>query len=327
MSTLTTNRAKCDRQLNVDYILALKKDEKGILYVEEIDIPHPNDDILQELDNFENSIYRDIFDVVDYVAEQNFDKKMIYSYCWPHYYSESFIRHASSHPFIYMSYRWVKIELDKNWINTYNEEIKHIKYLVETEYYAKRHPKRWTKRWMERTEYLSYIADLERKMHEEIEKKQRERKIEIKNLYIEEIRRYLYAMCYMQTLHSVKSSSLMYSSDTIGWYRPDYTIAENVLISVRTNFCYGRSAYFHVNLNYKGINILPYSDIVTYFWSNMMDNVRYTKDYEPDRTNWKHALSFVEQVSNLITTDSDRFEKEWIIDQVEKMMEGLASIV
>lgn len=312
-----------DRQLNVDYFLTLKKDEKGALYVEEVDIPHPYDDILQELDNFENSRCSDVFDVMDYVAKQNYDKNTVYSYCWPHKYNESFIQYASFQPLIRLLNGLVKIELDKNWKNAYDEEIKGIKYRIEMKYSAKKHPNRW----MERTEYLSYIANMERQMHEEIEEKQRERKIEIRNFYINEIRRYVYAMCYKQILPSVKSSSLMYSSEIIGWYRPDYKIAENVLISVRTNFCYGRSAYFHLNLNYKGINILPYTDIVTYFWSNMMDNVRFTKDYVPDRTNWKHAFSFIEEVSNLITTDSARFEKEWVIDQVEKMMEGLASIV
>lgn len=312
-----------DRQLNVDYILALKKDENGSLYVEEVDIPHPNDNILRELDNFENSTFYDIFDVVKYVARQNFDNNMECSYCWPNYYSESFIRYASSQPYIFISSEWIKIGLDYNWKKEYDKDLKDIRDRVEREYSAKRRPNRR----MEKTEYLLYIANLEREMYKEIEKRQRERKIVIKNLYIGEIRRFVYAVCYMQILPTVKASSLMHSNETIGWYKPDYKIADNVLISVRTNFCYGRSAYFHVNLNYKGINILPYVDIVRYYWSNMMDNVRYTKDYEPSRTNWEHALSFVEEVSNLISTDSAKFEKEWIIDQVEKMMEGLESIV
>mgnify|MGYP002624985748 FL=1 len=196
-----------------------------------------------------------------------------------------------------------------------------VKSRIEIEFSSKR-----PKRWMERSEYLAYLDELNGKMLEEIDKEQRIVKKEIKDNYIDEIVRYFNAYCYAKTIPLIRETSLMYSNEIIGWYRPDYTIADNVLISVRTNFCYGRSAYFHVNLNYKGINILPYSDIVTYFWSNMMDNVRYTKDYEPDRSNWKHAFTFVEEVSNLITTDSVKFEKEWIIDQVEKMMEGLKSI-
>ena len=118
----------------------------------------------------------------------------------------------------------------------------------------------------------------------------------------------------------------MFSNEAIGWYEPDFQIADGILISVRTNFCYGSSAYFYVNLNYKGINILPYSDIVTYFWSNMMDSVRYTRDYYPFRSNWKYVLSFVKEVSNMITIDRKRFEKEWIMDELANMMEGLKTI-
>lgn len=310
-----------NKQLNVDYILTLKKDEKGLLYVEKVDITHPKD-ILQRLDEFGKSSYYDIFDVVDYIAKQNYDETIMCSYCWPHEYKESFIRYATFQPSIYMLHRLVKIELDKNWKNVYDEDIQAVQNRIEMEYDSKRKPKRR----MEPSEYLSYMAKLKKDMREEIEKEQEKRRIEIRNIYIGEIRRYVYAMCYMQVLPIVESSSLMYSSENIGWYRPNYTITDNVLISIRTNFCYGRSAYFHVNLNYKGITILPYSDIITYFWSNMMDNVRYTKDYAPYRSNWEHALSFVKEVSNLITTDSVKFEKEWIIDQVEKMMEGLETI-
>lgn len=157
--------------------------------------------------------------------------------------------------------RTVKITFDKEWKSIYDDDIRSVKNRVEVEYSAKRSPKRR----MERTEYLSYLAKLDKEMLEEIEKQQRERRAEIKNEYVRKIRRCIYAMDYYKALPSVKTSSLMYFSENIGWYRPDYTITDNVQISVRTNFCYGRSAYFHVNLNYKGINILPYSDIVVYF--------------------------------------------------------------
>ncbi len=308
-------------ELNVDYILVLKKDEKGMLYTEKVEITHP-EDVLDKLNEFEEGDC-DIFDAVRYVDGLKIDKSKTYSYCWPHVYTESFIRGASFRPYIYMNNRPVMIEQDiSKWKEDYDGEIANIKNRIEIEYNAKRHPKRW----MERIEYLAYIDKLEREMRDMIAQAQRERRCEIKNEYICKIRRYIYGMCYEQTLSSIKPTSLMYSNENIGWYRPEYPIADNVLISVRTNFCYGRSAYFHVNLNYKGINILPYTTIIDYYWSNMMDNVRYTMDCEPQRNNWENALSFVEEVSNLITTDSEKFEKEWIIEKVEKMMEGLKSI-
>lgn len=309
-------------ELNVDYIFALKKDDNGMLFTEEVKITHP-EDVLKKLNEFERGDYYDIFDVVGYVDSLEYNKWQKYSYCWPHEYSESFVRHATTRPYIFMNNRPVLIESDiSKWKEHYEKDISSIKNRIEMEYASKRNPKKW----MDRLEYLSYIEKLNREMHEKIAQEQRERRCEIKNEYVREIRRYVYGMCYEQTLSSVKPTSLMYSSENIGWYRPEYPIAGNVLISVRTNFCYGRSAYFHVNLNYKGINILPYTTIIDYYWSNMMDNVRYTMDYEPKRYNWENALSFVEEVSNLITTDSERFEKEWIIEKVEKMMEGMKSI-
>ncbi len=48
-----------NRQLNVDYILTLKKDKKGLLYREEVDITHPKN-ILQKLDEFGRSSDYDI---------------------------------------------------------------------------------------------------------------------------------------------------------------------------------------------------------------------------------------------------------------------------
>ena len=309
-------------ELNVDYIFALKKDDNGMLFTEEVKITHP-EDVLKKLNEFERGDYYDIFDVVSYVDGLKYNKRQTYSYCWPHEYNKSFIRHATIRPNIYLNNRPVMIESEiSKWKEDYDKEISSIKNRIEIEYASKRNPKRW----MERIEYLAYIDRLEREMREKIAQEQKERRCEIKNEYVCEIRRYVYGMCYEQTLSSVKPTSLMYSNENIGWYRPEYPIAGNVLISVRTNFCYGRSAYFHVNLNYKGINILPYTTIIDYYWSNMMDNVRYTMDYEPRRYNWGNALSFVEEVSNLITTNSEKFEKEWIIEKVEKMMEGLKSI-
>lgn len=309
-------------ELNVDYILALKKDDKGMLFTEESEITHPKD-VLKKLDEYEEGSYYDIFDVVQYVDSLNYNKWQTYSYCWPHEYNKSFIRPATTQPYIYMNNRLVMIESEiSKWREDYDKEISGIKNRIEIEYDSKRTPKRR----MEKFEYMAYLNSLEIEMHNKIAQEQRERRHEIKNEYVCEIRRYVYAMCYEQTLSSVRPTSLMYSNEKIGWYNPQYPIAGNVLISIRTNFCYGRSAYFHVNLNYKGINILPYTNIINYYWSNMMDNVRYTMDYVPTRDNWENALSFVEGVSNLITTDSEKFEKEWIIEKIEKMMDGFKSI-
>lgn len=258
--------------LNADYILTLKKNESGTLYVEEVDIPLPID-FFQRLVEYESSNSCTFFEVARYVelymirnvVYMNHYKNYIrykYKYCYPYEYANSYI------PDI------VFPNVDK-----------------------------------------SNVMGLDRNAE-----------LRLKNAYIENVIRYVCAMCYTEILPSVRSTSLMYSNDIIGFYKPIYNIADNVSILLHTNFGYGRSSYFHVNLNYKGINILPYTDIINYYWSNMMDNIRYTVKFVPCRENWNPALSFVADVSNLIATDSEKFEKEWIIEKVEGMMEGLKTI-
>ena len=296
---------KNSNRLNVGYILVLKKNDGNILSVDKVDVPRPTK-ILKDLDAFENDKEYDIFTVQKYVSKLNLNRQEQYDYCWPYEYNNSYIQPAM-----------VPINITKE---DYDKELQAIKNHVRKEYEEKCHFGNF------KGNYRSYIAGLKKEMQDEILKKQKAYARDIRNRYVAEIRRYLYAKCFFQVVPTVRANSLMFSNEAIGWYEPDFQIADGILISVRTNFCYGSSAYFYVNLNYKGINILPYSDIVTYFWSNMMDSVRYTRDYYPFRSNWKYVLSFVKEVSNMITIDRKRFEKEWIMDELANMMEGLKTI-
>lgn len=261
--------------LNVDYILTLKKNESGTLYVEEVEIPLPKD-ILQKLSDLGYCSQYGILDVIRYVDRcvapfvmkvRHFGMSLYTKkckYCWPYEYNGSFTE--IQEPLFYCVDKSIVCGMDRN------TEIKQ------------------------------------------------------KEVYVDAVIRYMFAMCYAKILPSVRTTSLMYSNDITGFHKSEYFIADNVSIQLHTNFGYGRSSYFHVNLKYKGINILPYTDIVRYYWSNMMDNMRYTADFVLCRESWKHALSFVEKVSNLIVTDNEKFEKEWIIEKVEGMMEGLKTI-
>lgn len=171
---------------------------------------------------------------------------------------------------------------------------------------------------LDRYDSIPYINKI---LYEKWGKKQLEQ-------YREKIIRFIYAQCYEETLKQLKKDTkiLMYSNDIKGWYKPRFVITDEVTISLYTNFCYGVSSYFYIGLCYKGIQILPYDDIVNYYWSRMMDNIRYTVDYYPDRSNWGNALQFVKEISEMIMRDNKEFEQVWIVDRLEKMMKGLKQI-
>lgn len=172
----------------------------------------------------------------------------------------------------------------------------------------------------EKTKYLQGINNIIENREKEIYKKSKLKSL--KNI----VYRYIYAECYFRTLTQIKNTVLMYSSDMLGWYKPKFVVTDDVTIALYTNFCYGSSSYFYIGLCYKGIQILPYDDIVNYYWSRMMDNIRYTVDYNPERSNWENALLFVKEISEMIMRDPQKFEQVWIVERVGKMMHGLKQI-
>lgn len=320
--------------INVGFILSLVENN-GKLSVEKFSISRPIE-ILKQLDIFEESINYDVFVVQQFASTLFIDKNGRYKYCWPNGYNTAFVQDAVF-PKDLMQDEYdnelnnikSKIELE------YEVILKNTVERIELEYDKKKHPKHYVNDYRGfllrlEIEKKNLIKEKQNELEEEKKNKTREKQEEYKKetylTYIHDIRRYIYAQSYTNALPVIKEKALVYSNETIGWYKPDFRISGDVLVSFRTNFCYGRSAYFHVNVNYKGINILPYTDIVRYFWSNMMDNVRCTRDYYPSRNNWERSLNFIKEICDIIAQDNNTFEKKWIIGEVEKMMEGLKSV-
>lgn len=150
-------------------------------------------------------------------------------------------------------------------------------------------------------------------------------KKKLKINFLEYANKYINAYSYSQMLERLKSepANKMFSSESRGWTVYDYNINDNTEFQVRSNFGYGSSSYFYVNLKYKGIDILPFSDIVRYYKANMYDFIRYTRQYYPKRDNWDLALDFVVETSNYAIKDESAFIEKWIFNEIEEMMSGL----
>lgn len=298
--------------VNAGFILSLQKDD-GKINVKKIAINYPKEiiSILEKLDYYEENLeWYDVFDVERFVQRSDFDKTREFKYCWPFEYNNSFKSKATVE------------KIDKK---EYFQKLDEIEKRISLEYELKMKPKHKVgKQYIYLDE--SRKIELEKEKKEKIKEEQEKQKQRVLSDYIVMVRRYIFAQHYYNTLQTIKENSLMYSSDVMGWYEPNFNVAGNVRIGLKSNFCYGRSAYFDVLLNYKGINILPYSDLVNYYWSNMMDNLRCTRSYTTCRYNWPEVLKFVADICNWIEQDPVSFEKKWIIDEVEQMMDGLKDI-
>lgn len=123
-----------------------------------------------------------------------------------------------------------------------------------------------------------------------------------------------------------KADTRMISTEDVGWTSYEYRANEDVLINLKTNFAYGRSSYFFLNVKYKGIDILPYSAIVSYYHANVVDLIRYTRQYIPKRESWNDALDFVVKTANLAKSSPEEFIRTWIHNEITEMMAGLRNI-
>ncbi len=150
-------------------------------------------------------------------------------------------------------------------------------------------------------------------------------KKDLKISFLQKVEYYFNVYSYSKMLERLKEVSVnrMFSSEYIGWTTYDYKINNDIEFQVRSNFGYGNSSFFYVNLRYKDIDILPYSDVVTYYHANMCDFIRYTRQYYPERENWNYALDFVVETSNYAIKDESAFIEKWIFNEVEEMMSGL----
>lgn len=154
-----------------------------------------------------------------------------------------------------------------------------------------------------------------------------------KDCFFDDFRTYVSAKYYLAARKELmtRPGVKMCSTDRHGW--PDmnkrfqaFEINEDVKVSVFTNFAYGHSTYFFLGLTYKGIDILPYSFLVKYYYVKDLDVIRYTRNYANERDSWKRALKFVADIANLAKSDPEGFVREWVRGEVDKMVNGLRCI-
>lgn len=150
-----------------------------------------------------------------------------------------------------------------------------------------------------------------------------------KEQYYTESMRYIRAYNYKAKLASCESDTdnVMYSKESIGWRCYEYKVNEDVRIYVNTNFGYGYSSYFTLGLKYKGIDILPYSSVVNYYYADMRDVLRYLRKYSPQSESWNLAFDFVEKTANQAATEPDKFCEKFLKNEINSMLAGLANVI
>ena len=273
--------------MNKEYIGVVLKDENNNLLLNRVDISKEHMDVLNKLQDMRNNPNRTLLDMQSEFTRV-FTKKDFFYLCLPYSYTSSYIDGISYPNTIKFDEYQVKIEEKRRKIK---EEI------------------------IQRTE-------------EAVERLLGEFKKNLKDTYYYKCERYIEGYNFARTSSVIKSQSntVMLSTEDIGWTSYEYKANEDVVIFIHTNFGYGNSSYFFLNMRYKGIDILPYTSIVHYYKANIVDLCRHTRQYSMKRDSWNVAFNLVVEAANMAKNNPEKFINEFIVNEINEMMSGLKYI-
>lgn len=279
------------KTVNIDFISCVAKTAIGNLTYQEIPVAKPNKEILATIESMIDNPNRTLIDLQECASKLHYSGEY-HHICMPHSYNASFITGP-------------KIPKEVSF-SDYQNLCKEKKASLEEQ---KKEFEEKGKEFDVDAAYEQYLKGL-------------------KAEYFSRIRSYINADEYMTALSKVKQNDriLMFSTETIGWTIFNYPISDDVNFEVKTNFGYGSSAYFYVNLTYRGIQIIPYSDIVRYYYANMAHFGEYTRQYRPRHESWPISLNFVVETANLAHDNPEEFVATWIKNELKEMMVGLRKL-
>lgn len=117
------------------------------------------------------------------------------------------------------------------------------------------------------------------------------------------------------------------NSESIGSDYREYIVNDDIKIHVATNLGFGNCSYFTLRLQYKGVDILPYSSAVNSYYTDMRDVLMCIKKYSPQSESWNLASDFIDSTVNLIKTDAEKFCEKFLKNEIDSMLAGLAKAV
>jgi hypothetical protein len=112
----------------------------------------------------------------------------------------------------------------------------------------------------------------------------------------------------------------------VGWASPAFNLNDDIKVVYLTNFGYGSASYFFLQIFYKGIGILPYSQWIHYRKACASDIIRYTRRYHLNNEEWMKTMAFTADTYNSAVGDPASFVQKNILNEVEEMVSGLEKI-
>lgn len=289
------------QKINIDYIGVVKENE-GCYTYEQVEIKR-SEELMVILEAMLKNPNRTLLDLQDcFTTHFGLKPKTAYDCCLPYAYDSSYIRYVCLPEIMtYEQYQANKQEI-----------VDKIK--KEFEERAKNH--------------TTFYSITNKSIEQEINSRIINWCTSLKEKFYSEASRYIQAVDFTTTTELIKGDSRvrMFSHEHIGWRTMKHNISDDLIITINTNFGYGASSYFLVNACYKGIDLLPYSLLVKYYYARIAEIKKCTRSYRPNRDNWALAMDFVADVGNKTQAGELSFVKNWLKHEIDEMISRLYAI-
>lgn len=284
-------------EVNIKYVLGLEEKKDKTLQMVQIAIPQ-SPVIIEELEAMQENPNRNLYDMTSYFYQHVNPIKNCYHYCFPEEYHYSYLNEkVTSVPkeISYWKYKEKEYERRKKWESSQSRNKDVQQNEIE-------------KRWNKHVHKLEYPK---KKEYFFMAKKY----ILCQNLYI--------AMQDAKNNPAIR----MYSRDIVGRKHFLYDINDDVKVDVFTNFGYGSASHFFLTIKYKDIVLIPYSDLVHFYYANMKSLIACTRAYKCCRDSWTGLMDYLSRFVNNSRRDPENFVRNYVLNEIEEMMKVLRDIL
>ena len=290
-----------ERKINIDYIGVVKENNGHYTY-DQVDIQESKE-LFVTLDAMYKNPNRTVLEMQDcFTAHFGTKPKTAYDCCLPYDYDSSYIRYVCLPEMMTIEqYRQGKQEVTEKARREFGDRAKNSPFVTS-----------FSQEQAER-EISNRIANWDKNL---------------KDKFYREAVRYIQAADFATTTESIKNNDQirMLSHEHIGWTTIKHKISDDLVITINTNFGYGASSYFLLNICYKGIDLLSYSYLVSYYYARVAEIKRCTLPYRADRNNWALAMDFVSKVGNEAKAGELSFVRSWLKNEIDEMITRLDAI-
>lgn len=283
-------------EVNIKYVLGLEEQSDKTLQMVKIEIPQPSA-IIKELEAMIEDPNKNLYDMSSFFYNHVNPIKENYQYCFPEEYYKSYLNEQIASAPKYISY-WEYKKEDTERRSSWERRLSKKQDLSQQEI---------EKRWTEYVHKLDYPY---------------------KKKYFSKAKKYILCQNLYTAIQEVKDNHniKIYSDDIVGFNHIVYDIDDDVKVRVDTNFGYGTS-YFYLTIKYKDIVLLPYSDLIHFYYANMKSLIAHTRAYSCYRDSWSSLMDYLSMFVNNSRQFPETFVRNYVLNEIENMMTGLRAIM